>query len=499
MALRKVCGIETEYGIIQRGTTESNPIASSSVLINAYLSSLSDAPRSDPVGWDFEDETPGNDARGSIIEGVLAPEIETHLVNAVLTNGARFYVDHAHPEMSTPECTDALDVVVWDRAGEVILQRAMHAARALLPAGQEIVVYKNNSDGKGNSYGCHENYLMDRTVPFGRIVTHVTPHFVTRQLYTGAGKVGTEVGGRRAEVPFQLTQRADFFEEEVGLETTLKRPIVNTRDEPHADAQKYRRLHVIVGDANLSELSTFLKVGTTMLMLCMIEDDALSRTFDLMSPVWALRQVSADLTLSQPLELSDGSTITALEIQWELYDQARKWADENGTEAVGERSGALILGRWEEVLSALEHDPMSLHDRLDWVAKYRLLSAYRERHGLDWTDSRLAAMDLQYHDLRAESSLAARLPLERLVGDEEVLDATEQPPTDTRAWFRGRCLQRWAGEIVAANWDSLVFDVGAEPLRRVPMMEPLRGGKAQVGDLVDRAGSARELLDLLGS
>ena len=257
----------------------------------------------------------------------MPPEVETHLVNAVLTNGARYYVDHAHPELSTPECADPRSIVVYDRAAELILHRSMAAATALLPAGQEIVVYKNNSDRKGNSYGTHENYLMDRAVPFSKIVRYVMPHFITRQIYTGAGKVGSEAPGlTSADVPYQLTQRADFFEEEVGLETTLKRPIVNTRDEPHADAQKYRRLHVIVGDANLSEVATFLKVGTTALVLSMIEDDWLTRDLLPAKPVPALRQVSYDLTLARPIELADGTSITALDAQWELYDRARKFA-----------------------------------------------------------------------------------------------------------------------------------------------------------------------------
>src|SRR5262245_11255332 len=301
VALRKIVGVETEFGIIVRGAGESNPIAASSVLINAYVHELSRAgvgPRENPkVGWDFEDEHPDIDARGFTAEGSLAPEVETHLVNAVLTNGARYYVDHAHPELSTPECADPRSVVVYDKAAEAILQRSMRAARELLPDEQEIVVYKNNSDRKGNSYGCHENYLMDRQVPFARIVTHVMPHFISRQVFTGAGKVGTEVTGLTSDdVPFQLTQRADFFEEEVGLETTLKRPIVNTRDEPHADAQRYRRLHVIVGDANLSEVATFLKVGTTALVLSMIEDEFLPRDLTLAAPVAALRKVSYDLS-----------------------------------------------------------------------------------------------------------------------------------------------------------------------------------------------------------
>ena len=201
MAISKICGIETEYGILIRGVEESNPIAASSMLINAYLheSRRADRPAAAPsVGWDFEDESPGNDARGTAAVGAMAPEVETHLVNAVLTNGARYYVDHAHPELSTPECADARSVVVFDRAAERILIESMEAARRVMPEGQEIVVYKNNSDGKGNSYGCHENYLVDRQLPFGRIVTHATAHFITRQIFTGAGQAGQR--GRRGQL-----------------------------------------------------------------------------------------------------------------------------------------------------------------------------------------------------------------------------------------------------------------------------------------------------------
>src|SRR5215472_15184994 len=298
MAVPKIVGIETEYGVALRGAPDPSPVVASSLLINGYVEQRR-------VGWDFEDETPGRDARGFAREGAMPPEVETHLVNAVLTNGARYYVDHAHPEYSTPECADVYDVIRYDKAGERILAQSITAASRTLPPGQSLVVLKNNSDGKGNSYGSHENYLMDRSVPFARIVSHVMPHFVSRQIYTGAGKVGSEAastGGQ--EITFQITQRADFFEEEVGLETTLKRPIVNTRDEPHCDAQKYRRLHVIVGDANLSEISTFLKVGTTALVLSMIEDDWFARAGDrdltLADPVIAMRRVSYDLSLGRP-------------------------------------------------------------------------------------------------------------------------------------------------------------------------------------------------------
>ncbi|HVA74887.1 MAG TPA: depupylase/deamidase Dop [Acidimicrobiales bacterium] len=499
MAIVKVLGMETEYGIIIRGSAEPNPIAASSTLINAYVAELNRR-----VEWDFEDESPGRDARGFAREGSMPPEVETHLVNAVLTNGARYYVDHAHPEYSTPECSNAYEVIRYDKAGELILAKSIEAASRALPPGQSLVVLKNNSDGKGNSYGTHENYLMDRSVPFARIVAHVMPHFVSRQVYTGAGKVGTEAppsGGR--EINFQITQRADFFEEEVGLETTLKRPIVNTRDEPHCDAQKYRRLHVIVGDANMSEVANFLKVGTTSLVLSMIEDDWFARAnrdLGLQSPVAAMRKVSYDLDLDTPLDLADGRTMTALEMQWEYLDLARKYAEERGLESVGGTEiGLDILRRWEQVLAALEADPMSLATQLDWVAKYRLVNAYRERHGLSWRDHKLAAMDLQYHDVDPSRSLYARLGMETILDPESIREAVTEPPETTRAYFRGKCLQKWASSIAAANWDSLVFDLGGDPLRRVPMMEPLRGTRSHVEELLSSVSSPAELLERLGS
>jgi len=329
----------------------------------------------------------------------------------------------------------------------------------------------------------------------------VMPHFVTRQIFCGAGKVGTEASSTGGiDVTYQLSQRADFFEEEVGLETTLKRPIVNTRDEPHADAQKYRRLHVIVGDANLAEVSTFLKVGTTALVLSMIEDDVLPRDFTFAAPVQTLRRVSYDLSLRGPLELADGSTVTALEVQWELLDRAKKFGEVQGFESVGgDDVGAEIVRRWESVLAALETDPSTVADQIDWVAKHRLIDGYRDRHGLSWDDARLAAMDIQYHDLRADKGLASRVGLERITTDGEVELATVEPPPDTRAYFRGKCLQRWGDAIVAANWDSLVFDIGGDPLRRVPMMEPMRGTKAHVGSLIEECSSAAELLERLGT
>ncbi|MGH9028591.1 MAG: depupylase/deamidase Dop [Acidimicrobiales bacterium] len=492
MAVSKICGIETEYGIHHVGA-EGNPVASSSMLVNAYISDLA------RVDWDFEDEMPGNDARGFAREGALPPEVETHLVNAVLTNGARYYVDHAHPELSTPECFDPHELVLYDKAGEEILRRSMLATSRFLPEGQSIVVYKNNSDGKGNSYGTHENYLMDRAVPFARIAQLITSHFVTRQLYTGAGKVGSEAAPVGRDVTFQISQRAEFFEEEVGLETTLKRPIVNTRDEPHADPQRYRRFHVIVGDANLAEVATFLKVGTTALLLALVEDDAFGEVdLTLANPVRAIRQVSYDLALSDPLDLADGRTVTAMDIQWELYGLARKYAEDRGLDCLGNDAvGREVLRRWEDVLHGLETDPSTVAKQVDWAAKLQLLEAFRERHQLEWGDHRLAAVDLQYHDLRQARSLFARLDTDHLVTREEVLAATTEPPRRTRAYFRGQCLKRWASSVASANWDSLVFDLGTDPLRRVPMMDPLRGTAEHTEELLEGSSTVAELLTRL--
>ena len=499
MALQRIYGTETEYGIIHRGVKDSNPISASSFLINAYLSKTADpgiGPNSPRVGWDFIDETPETDIRGFAPMGSLPPEIEPNLVNAVLANGSRYYVDHAHPELSTPECLDPLSLLRWDRAGDEILIKSMSAANEALPDGEELIIYKNNSDGKGNSYGCHENYLISRDTPFGRIVQHATTHFVTRQIFTGAGKVGSEaVGEKRMEIPFQLTQRADFFEEEVGLETTLKRPIINTRDEPHADPLKYRRLHVIVGDANLCEVSTFLKLGTTGLLMAMIEDNFLDNQLKIANPVHALQQVSRDMSLKTPILMEGGKTATALSIQWELFERSNNYLNKFGSENVGGESVLKVMDYWEKVLSALSSNPEQLFGFLDWVTKKKIIDSYADRHDLNVDDYKLAALDLQYHDLRPETSLFLRVATEKIVSTEEVELAIENPPEGTRAFFRGRCLQKWPENVLVANWDSIVFDTGDQNLCRVPMMEPLKGTSEHVEDLIDSCETVIELIE----
>src|SRR5690606_4209844 len=448
----------------------------------------------DRVQWSYEEESPGRDARGFGHEGYGVSDPEGTLVNAVLGNGARLYVDHAHPEYSAPEAWDPLQAALYDKAGELVMYRASRVASERI--GHRLALYKNNSDRKGNSYGAHENYLLSRATPFGEIIRYAMTFLVTRQIYTGSGKVGAENG--RPHVDFQITQRADFFEEEVGLETTLKRPIINTRDEPHGDSTKYRRLHVIFGDANLSEVQSFLKLGSTALMLAALEDGALPDPLDLADPVNAAWMVSHDLNFRQPLDLEGGSTATALDLQWRYYEWLSKYVEKERDEPVWH----VVLTEWVAVLEDIEHNPGRLSDRLDWAAKLDLFERYIDRDGLSWEDSKLAALDLQYHDVDPARGLYHRLVsrggMRRIFDDDEIAFAETNPPEETRAYFRGRCVTQFPDSLVAANWASLVFDLGEPHLRRVPMLEPLRGGRELVGPILDEVEDAAELIRRLG-
>ena len=488
--MHKVIGTETEFGITIRNQADFNPVLASSQVINAYGGSRR------RIQWSYEDEAPGRDARGFGYEPVIGSSFESGLVNTVLTNGARFYVDHAHPEYSSPECYDPLEAALYDKAGEVVLADAAAAAQALLPPGERLHIHKNNSDGKGNSYGAHENFLLSREIPFGELVRHLLGFLATRQIFAGSGKVGSENG--RPSVPFQITQRADFFEEQVGLETTLKRPIVNTRDEPHADAGSYRRLHVIIGDATMSETQTFLKLGSLSMFLAAVEDGALPDPPELADPVTAVWKISHDPGLRATIPLAGGERISALDLQWEYLARVTAHAEAEGVDDVHRR----VLDTWESVLTDLERDPLSTADRLDWTAKLRLLEGFRDRDGLAWNDPKLRLLDLQYHDVDPQRGLYHRLAasrrMQRLFTDEEVRWASTKPPTRTRAYFRGTCVERFAADVVAANWDSIIFDVGGDTLKRVPMMEPLRGGKDRVADLIAASGSAADLVRALG-
>ncbi len=489
MAIPKVMGTEIEYGITVKGDPDFDPISSCVLLVNAY--------REDHAGeilWDYDQENPLADARGFQVDGEkYTPNQQENIArNKTLINGARYYVDHAHPEYSSPEVTNPRELVIHEKAGERILEASRREANGLLPAGTQMLLYKNNSDRKGNSYGAHENYLMDRRTSFKQIVEHLMPFFVTRQVYTGCGKVGSE--NRNQPCDYQISQRADFFETEVALDTMVKRPIVNTRDEPHADREKYRRLHVIVGDANLSEYTIYLRQGATAIVLSMIEDGVIDQSLSLRDPVRAIREVSHDPSCTAELALENGRQWNAVQIQREYLEMADKYVSGRASED-WERD---IIVKWGEALDALERDPMELSTKIDWIMKKALMESFMERKGLDWHAPQVQMLDLQYHDLRPDKGLYSMLErqgrAERIATDEEIIAAITTPPDDTRAFFRGECLRRYGSAVFGVNWDSISFSVDEEPIKRILMAEPLKGSRAHVAELLDASPTAAELV-----
>ncbi|WP_269939649.1 depupylase/deamidase Dop [Arthrobacter sp. HY1533] len=505
-------GAETEYGIHAPGETSFNATWLSTQVVHAYSRETSHrASAGGETRWDYTDEDPLADARGwsyprsaahpsqltdtevtaaqiALEGGETGDPTEPLMMNMVLGNGARLYVDHAHPEYSSPEVTNPLDAVRWDAAGDLVALAAVRriAATDGVPA---INLYKNNTDNKSVSYGSHENYLMPRAVPFKDIVSGLTPFFVTRAIMCGAGRVG--IGQDGSGAGFQISQRADFFEAEVGLETTIRRPIINTRDEPHAVAEKYRRLHVIIGDANLAQVSNYLKFGTTALVLDMIEHGTAPQ-LEFANPVATLRNISHDWELRERHLLADGSTATALEVQRQYLNAAIAHCAANGSShpETGDGHTAGVLAKWEQVLDGLESDPMSLSGQLEWVAKLSLLQQYRARDKMAWTDPRLGLIDLQWSDVRPEKGLYYKLlqhgRMERLVTDESIAAAVANPPTDTRAYFRGRCIQEFGANVVGASWDSVIFELPQlRRLQRISTKEPLRGTRELTGKLFD--------------
>jgi proteasome accessory factor A len=489
MAIPKVMGTEIEYGITVKGDPDFDPISSCVLLVNAY--------REDHAGeilWDYDQENPLADARGFQVDGEkYTPNQQENIArNKTLVNGARYYVDHAHPEYSSPEVTNVRDLVIHEKAGERVLEASRREANALLPHGTHMLLYKNNSDQKGNSYGSHENYLMDRRTSFKQIVEHLMPYFVTRQVYTGAGKVGSE--NRSHPCRYQMSQRADFFETEVALDTMVKRPIINTRDEPHADREKYRRLHVIVGDANLSEYTIYLRNGAAAIVLSMIEDGAIDRNLSLRDPVRGIREVSQDIECKLELQLESGKKLTAVQIQSEYLDMALRWASTRELDAIT----LDVLSKWQDVMECLARDPMELDTRIDWVMKRALMEGFIERKSIDWDAPQVRMLDLQYHDLRPDKGLYYILErqgrAERIVTDEEITAAIHQPPQDTRAYFRGECLRRYGSAVFGVNWDSISFGVEDEPIKRILMAEPLKGTKGHVDELLENSPTAADLV-----
>ncbi|WP_157073133.1 depupylase/deamidase Dop [Kribbia dieselivorans] len=502
--VRRVMGIETEYGISVPGAPHANAMVLSGRVVRAYAAQEQvEAAR---PRWDYSNESPLHDARGfdvprgaadpSQLTDVPADDDDITLANVVLTNGARLYVDHAHPEYSSPEVTSPRAGLIWDRAGERIMQQAV---RVLAQQPPGINLYKNNIDGKGASYGTHENYLVKRSVPFETLVAGLLPFFVARQIYCGSGRVG--LGPASEHAGYQLTQRADYIERKVGLETTLRRPMINTRDEPHADPEVWRRLHIIIGDANHGDVPTLLKLGTTALVLGMIEHGTLGEPPTLRHPVTALHAVSRDPSLAAKVELADGRFVTALDL-CEFYL-------ERSTAHVAARQGnaidpdtAEVLTQWERVLTTLRSDPARAAADVDWIAKLVVLERYRARLGdgppVPWDHPRLRAIDIQWSDVRPDKGLfhvAAARGMTRLVDDAAVEAAVTTPPEDTRAWSRGSAIRATGPDVVAASWESVsVYDRAADRVHRLELPDPLGHTRALTDAALAGSASGAEVL-----
>ena len=405
--------------------------------------------------------------------------------NVFLENGARLYLDvGSHPEYATPECDSIYDLVVHDKAGERILEHLVASAEARLREEGirgVIFLFKNNTDSAGNSYGCHENYLTSRRDDFGHYADVLIPFFVSRQVYAGAGKVLNTARG----ATYCISQRAEHIWEGVSSATTRSRPIINTRDEPHADAERFRRLHVIVGDSNMSEYATFLKVGATSILLRMLEDPAVvMRNMTLDNPIRAIREISHDVTCKRRVRLGNGRELSAVEIQSEYLNRALRYSESRGLSPLEEQA----LKMWEHCLTKLEHDPLSLDRECDWVIKYRLVEAFRERHGLSLTNPRVALVDLQYHDVNRKRGLyylaQQRGRLERVVDDDAIDDAVASPPKTTRAWLRGEFIRRAKERKRDYTVDWVHLKLNDQAQRTVLCKDPFKSRDDRVEKLI---------------
>jgi proteasome accessory factor A len=405
--------------------------------------------------------------------------------NVFLENGARLYLDvGSHPEYATPECDRISDVVAHDKAGERILESLVQSAEQRLDEEGirgEIYLFKNNTDSAGNSYGCHENYLVSRHKDFHRTVEVLLPFLVTRQIFLGAGKLAQTPRG----TAFTLAQRAEHIWEGVSSATTRSRPIINTRDEPHADAERYRRLHVIAGDSNMSEYATFVKVGTVVALLQMIERDVVFRDLSLENPIRAIREISHDLACRKKVRLANGRELSALDIQWEYLDRALRFARASGfpTEV------QLAVERWEHLLTGLEKDPLTLDREVDWVIKYRLLEQYRERRDLAWSDPRLAMLDLSYHDVDRDRGLYYLLErrgmVDRAVDDDRIARAVLEPPQTTRARLRGAFIRAAKAKRRDFTVDWVHLKLNDQAQRTVLCKDPFRSHDERVDKLIE--------------
>jgi len=499
--MQRVFGIETEYGITVTGAEVVDVVAESIELVRRYTD------HGAHMKWDYQLEDPHLDARGFRARALMQDADESAYYeidknrplsfeeiksDLVLSNGARFYNDHAHPEYSTPECTTLHQIVQQDKAGERILAECARRRNEKLDSGQQVRLYKNNTDFVGHSYGCHDNYLMRRDVPWDKIVSGVLPFLITRQIFAGAGKMGIE-GESTPTQPgvFQISQRADFFSVVVSIDTMNRRPLINTRDEPHVDPSRYRRFHVILGDANMSEWATAMKIGTTALVLDLIERGQAPQ-IEIAQPIDANKSISRDQTYDWIIELKDGRKISAIDVQ-RIYLRAAAKVDLD-------EDGRWILREWENVLNDLERDLMTTRDRVDWSAKKYLLTALQEEEKLSWTDPWLQSIDLEYHNVDLDAGLYYELvrhnSVRRIVSEEEIKSAIFNPPETTRAFFRGRSVARFNDEIASIQWDEIVFANNSQS-RRIVL--PEAGNDARLDALNQAARNGKDFGEFVGA
>jgi proteasome accessory factor A len=465
----RLFGIETEYGITREDQDVVDPVVESMELVRAHLTASFER------RWDYSGEDPHEDSRGFRVTGLQQDKEENEFAaldahrpfsfhemksDLVLPNGARFYNDHTHPEYSTPECRTLKDVIAQDRAGQRIIQRAAERRNRTL-GGPYVQVYKNNSDFHGHSYGCHDNYLVSRSIPFSRLIAGMMPFLISRQVIAGSGKTGVEAQ-ESGFVPgcYQLSQRADFMETELSVDTMHNRPILNTRDEPHADRSRFRRLHLIIGDANMCEYATALKIGTTRLVLDLIARNE-APNLEIDRPVAAVKQISRDQDLKAAVRQKTGKTVTALEIQEQYYLAAERCLAETDAET------DWILREWKHSLGALMTNREQLVGRLDWVTKLWLLETFMREEHIGWDDPWLTSLDLEYHNVNGARGLYLGLESEdkawRMTSEADIEAALIAGPSDTRAGIRGLCIRRFSDHIKSIQWERIQFAGGLLP------------------------------------
>ncbi len=405
--------------------------------------------------------------------------------NVFLENGARLYLDvGSHPEYATPECDSIYDVVAHDRAGERILEGLVESAeRRLAEEGirGDIYLYRNNTDSAGNSYGCHENYLIGRQGDFQRTIDTLLPFLVTRQIWEGAGKLLNTARG----TIYSLAQRAEHIWEGSSSATTRSRPIINTRDEPHADAEKYRRLHVIAGDSNMSQYATYVKIGTMVALLQMLEDNVVFRDLTLENPIRAIREISHDVTCRRTVRLANGRELSALDIQWEYLERVMRYTRTTGVSAEVERA----VSMWEHLLTGLEKDPMTLGREVDWVAKLHLIERYQERNALPLSSARLAMIDLNYHDVNRDRGLFHKMEraglVDTIVTDDDIARAMVEAPSTTRARLRGAFIKAAKDKRRDFTVDWVHLKLNDQAQRTVLCKDPFKAYDERVDRLIE--------------